>query len=289
MNRDFYEYYALFNLQPGASWHELKTAYRLQVRKWHPDRMPEDTSDRHRAEERTKSINRAYDELTRYYHVHGCLPLAQAPLPAIEATIRPDVAAHDSARPDTTPTKNTASEQKNFVSGTHRLLTVIGLGLAAYVLIRAAILSGDPAQSSAPTSSTRHSDPAADATTISPTFGFGSSLGEVYSAQGIPSRTEGDIWYYGTSKIYFANGTVIRWEENPSHPLNTRLHQNSKHQERPQQFSLGATKTEVRLIQGEPVRESQNVWDYGISRVYFEADRVVGWHESPIDPLKVRR
>lgn len=280
MSADFYEYYALLNIPPDATWRDLRTAYRSQMRKWHPDRFPEDSSDRERAEERTKSINYAYDQLARYHREHGQLPLTPT-----------HVTATESVSPDTTvtpapPTRPTSPTRSAFGSA-QRLFTLGGIGLAAYVLIRAGIMSGD----SDGTESTIDSQPPiphlnSNEPAVKPIFGYGSTLGEVYTAQGIPTHTAGDVWHYGNSKVYFTNGVVIRWEEHPLHPLNTR-HQPAP--QRPMYFTVGASKADVRAIQGDPVRESTNVWDYGISRVYFEAERVVGWHESPMDPLKIKR
>jgi len=278
MSADFHEYYALLNIPPRATWLDLKTAYRSQMRKWHPDRFPEHSDDRQRAEERTKSINFAYDQLVRYHQQHGVLPLTPT-TPAVASGADPGVSAPSHPRqPKNTP--------RSGFTGVQRLITLGGLGLAVYVLIRAAIMSGDttaPSTASEPAfHQPQHAEPP-----IKPIFGYGSTLGEVYAAQGIPSRTEGDVWYYGASKVYFTNGTVVHWDESISDPLNIR-HRPVPVQ-RPAHFSVGSTKTDVRAVQGEPVRESQNVWDYGISRVYFESERVVGWHESPMDPLKVKR
>ncbi len=277
MSADFHEYYALLDIPPGATWRDLKTAYRSQMRKWHPDRFPEHSSDRQRAEEQTKSINFAYDRLVRYHQEHGFLPLTPTK-PATTPSADPGFSHSTSPPREPTPRGGFASA--------HRLFTLGGLGLGAYILIRSAIMSVDTTES--PTASEpifrlpQQVEPPAK-----PIFGYGSTLGEVYAAQGIPTHTEGDVWYYGASKIHFTDGTVVQWEENPSNPLNTR-HQPVP-MPRPAQFSVGSTKADVRAIQGEPVRESQNVWDYGISRVYFESERVVGWHESAMDPLKVKR
>lgn len=287
MSADFYEYYVLLNIPPGATWRDLKSAYRSQMRKWHPDRFPEDSSDRQRAEERTKSINYAYDQLSRYHREHGQLPLT----PTQTVAPSPHVAATPSANPDVVASSSQPrqpSAKRPSFGGVQRLFTLGGLGLAAYVLIRAGIMSGDSDGTESTISSepaTPYSRPIEPAT--KPIFGYGSTLGEVYAAQGIPTHTAGDIWHYGNSKIYFANGVVTRWEEHPSHPLNTRHHTTPV--QRPMYFTVGASKADVRAVQGDPVRESQNVWDYGISRVYFEAERVVGWHESPMDPLKIKR
>lgn len=53
-------------------------------------------------------------------------------------------------------------------------------------------------------------------------------------------------------------------------------------------FGMGSSKNEVIRVQGRPMKETDDVWDYGASRVYFRDNRVVGWHSSPFDPLKVR-
>lgn len=60
--------------------------------------------------------------------------------------------------------------------------------------------------------------------------------------------------------------------------------------ESPRYFSMGSSKEEVRAIQGIPTRatDTDTVWTYGRSEVYFAGDRVVGWRIAPGYPLKVR-
>jgi hypothetical protein len=38
-----------------------------------------------------------------------------------------------------------------------------------------------------------------------------------------------------------------------------------------------------------PIMESENLWDYGISKVYFEDGKVTGWYSSPYNPLKLKK
>jgi hypothetical protein len=52
---------------------------------------------------------------------------------------------------------------------------------------------------------------------------------------------------------------------------------------------VGSTKEEVRELQGVPMSESDSVWSYGSSKVYFERDRVVRWEADPLHPLRVPR
>jgi hypothetical protein len=53
-------------------------------------------------------------------------------------------------------------------------------------------------------------------------------------------------------------------------------------------FTVGSTKDEVLTLQGTPTRFSERVWEYGLSRVYFDNGRVTRWDEWPRDPLKAR-
>ena len=50
-------------------------------------------------------------------------------------------------------------------------------------------------------------------------FGVGSTKDEVRAIQGAPIAETGNVWYYGSSKVYFENGYVVHWEESPMQPL----------------------------------------------------------------------
>lgn len=109
-------------------------------------------------------------------------------------------------------------------------------------------------------------------------FTFGCSISDVLDIQGIPSRTEGDTWYYGSSHVVFEHGIVVNWESLPSNPLRTIVRAN---------FTFGSPEAEVRKIQGEPLHETKEVWTYRISEVYFKEGKVAGWYNSVLDPLKI--
>ncbi len=47
-----------------------------------------------------------------------------------------------------------------------------------------------------------------------------------------------------------------------------------------ERFAMGATKEQVRAIQGKPTREEYDAWWYGRAVVYFRHDRVVGWQDA---------
>jgi len=56
------DYYEVLGLKKGASLSEIKEAYKLMVRKWHPDRYGDPIKKRE-AEKKMKQINRSYDIL----------------------------------------------------------------------------------------------------------------------------------------------------------------------------------------------------------------------------------
>lgn len=63
------------------------------------------------------------------------------------------------------------------------------------------------------------------ATRINPAtniFTVGSSKKDVRTAMGAPLFEYEDVWDYGTSKIYFRNNRVTRWENSPLRPLKAR-------------------------------------------------------------------
>lgn len=60
---DLDRYYEMFELEPEASPERVKQAYRDLVRIWHPDRFSHDPRLQHKAQERLKEINEAYERL----------------------------------------------------------------------------------------------------------------------------------------------------------------------------------------------------------------------------------
>lgn len=53
-------------------------------------------------------------------------------------------------------------------------------------------------------------------------------------------------------------------------------------------ITVGSTKHEVRTIQGPPTVETERLWEYRGSRVYFREGHVTGWDIWPGAPLQVR-
>lgn len=63
MRKDLQEYYEALGLTPGASPAEIKRAYRQLIQRWHPDHFKTGTFMQTTAEDMTKEINEAYEQL----------------------------------------------------------------------------------------------------------------------------------------------------------------------------------------------------------------------------------
>lgn len=288
MQREFLDDYRLLGLRPGAGWDELRAAYRERIRTWHPDRL-QNRHHRAEAEDRSKAINQAYRRLATYYRGHGRLPLAAA-------LAREDAVDHIAANAQEThepaDQRPDSGRLRSVLQQRGAIWTLIGIVLLTPYL--AALFVPAPERASIPAAAPVErgagpdGEPADAPTPEEHYFTVGSRLGEVIAVQGVPTRTEQDIWHYHTSRVYFRDGAVTHWESTSDHPLKARgdldpLHAAGGY------FARGSTKAEVRAIQGEPAHQTDNTWDYGVSRVFFENDRVVGWSESPVNPLRIHR
>ena len=60
--------YKILSVTADCSWEELRKIYRLQIKKWHPDRFKENTPSKIAAEEKIKAINVAFQQLSDYFH-----------------------------------------------------------------------------------------------------------------------------------------------------------------------------------------------------------------------------
>lgn len=280
----------------GASAKELKNKYRLLIKRWHPDRFHHDARLQKLAEEKMKDINQAYRDLAEYYEINGSLT-------------RPGPASPE--RPPQAPFQATPSVSIRTPVKPNAVLTRTAAAVAVLALASGAWLLTDEGGDNSPSGDSM-SIPALPNLADEPEqvlFTEGSPIGEVYAIQGVPTRVEGDTWHYGASKVHFIKGVVSKWENHPDQPLRAatmfptaqatqqaRTADTSLERTRraatapmPTVFSIGSSKEDVRMVQGAPSQERDATWDYGVSKVYFRGDRVSGWHESPLNPLKVRK
>lgn len=302
MSERYANNYRVLGIRSGASWKELRKAYKSLINIWHPDRFQQNIDQRKLAEEKTKEITQSYKELAEYYKKFGTLPGVTK---TTEKSVVEDVAPQNAQNAHPEPksqnvepaTTESAPAQEHEIQpskpGTRILVAV---ALAGIVFFAWQIMPGDrsdnlsqkkpPAESTVDTSKDEISNQHASAS--KKYFTFGTPLGKVYAIQGVPTKTEQDIWYYGKSKVYFAKGKVLCWEENTDNPLRVEITPEDGKMEA-MFFGEGSSKEQVLAVQGAPDRDAENVWDYGVSRVYFEKNRVKGWDESPFNPLRIKR
>jgi hypothetical protein len=291
---DYSRHYAVLGTTHSTDWEALRARYKRLIGQWHPDRFPADTTEKELAEEYSKQITIAYRTLELYYRDHGVLPpLEPATIAERTAGTAPRGAgAEPDSAPAAEPAATAAAEPPPTARAPARrrvLIVVSALVLGTYMIFRHAddqTSEGDTAVPGTEAAQVPATLPKArEASQESGGITVGSTLGEVYTIQGIPTLTQGDTWYYGKSSIRFGQGKVVSWTQHPDNPL--RIARDQPLELREGLFYLGSTKDEVRSIQGTPVSETETVWDYGPSRVYFEHNRVVRWEASPLQPLRV--
>lgn len=298
--QDFGNCYAILGVSTDTEWEVLRAHYRRLMRKWHPDRFAAGSAQQRLAEERSKQITAAYQALDKYRRDHGVLPPAGAAAMPLDEQ---GSAWGRSSESDGSGTADRfggrAQDAEAFTSPERGRWRWLGAVFTLAVLIAVLYLAvrnldmwfrkdgnqsdelmAEPADVQlAPRLEDRLGEQRGIAT--------GSTIGDVYAIQGIPSATLGNTWYYGKSQVHFFQGTVISWEEDPGYPL--RIARSQPAQVQDGKFKYGSTKDEVRAVQGTPVTETATVWDYGLSRVYFENNRVIRWEESPMQRLRVQR
>ena len=118
-------------------------------------------------------------------------------------------------------------------------------------------------------------------------FTVGSTKDDVLAIQGTPTEFFEDEFGYGFSKVYFSHGVVHSWHNSRVNPLKVRL-LFSANIARKEYFTVGSTKDDVLAIQGSPTDVSEDEFGYGFSKVYFSHGVVHTWHNSRVNPLKVR-
>ena len=67
MTDDLHDYYRTLEVEPGASWEDVKRSYRELVKVWHPDRFAHDPALERKAQTKLKQINLAFECLEEFY------------------------------------------------------------------------------------------------------------------------------------------------------------------------------------------------------------------------------
>lgn len=230
---DLLQCYQKLDLRPECGWKELQSGYRRLVQKWHPDRYQQHPDQQHLAAHRMLEINEAYGILAQYYRQHGQLPFET---PRRRAAAPDAGTAFEGRRvePDLDFDEHLHSLQLRMARG--RLFdflpwliiaSILALGyyyLTAYHEAASLDINVDERALIGDIDATPGTEPAHRPVPPpkSGYFTYGDPPGRVYEVQGVPTRTEGNLWLYGASEVYFENGVVSSWHNDPSHPLHVR-------------------------------------------------------------------
>lgn len=280
-------------LEPGAKASEVKQAYRGLVKKWHPDRHHlEPYESRALAEERFREIDEAYRRISKTWGKSS--PLR-----------RPAVRDFNTAKPSSTKIQEAFRFDRRPWSGALRLFAArptLCLAATAFILIflfpllskigpdktiRAPKkIKSHPPTENAPAAAGRLEAaippwalppalPKPKAAAPVSFFTLGSSVYEVLTIQGRPTRIQGDTWFYGLSEVHFTNQRVCGYN-NFDGSLRVKLAPAVHGGRSPDYITIGSTRQQVLLVQGTPARIEGNRWYYGFAELIFEDGFVTG-------------
>lgn len=261
----------VFGLSRDATQTEIKDAYRVLAKVWHPDRFQGDERLRLTAEEKLKEINSAYhllattpaEEPHRRSSVPGPQPERPQPTAAENSTPWPP------PRPITSHFAD-AFRLKRHAARIRVALTVFVLTVGAAWLVQRygrtlAYEFNIPIGTGASSTNQR----ASSAPEQSPKRAIGKTA---------PSN--GSAGTSNSAKAAHAKNTAA--SESPSLLVYPADEPGVPH------FTVGSTRSDVVKVQGTPTKIAGNVFKYGLSEVYFQDGRVQSWHTDPGSPLKAK-
>jgi len=243
--------YTTLGLTPDATFNEIQHAYRILVKRCHPDRFATNTDRQRQALEHFHAVTHAY------------------------AMLRAHQASADLPR-----------RHGGWWRQRVRALSWVGRGawcLGIAGLIVAGCYALQPTLRHAALSAPPPSLAGSLAQSVSPHayVTVGSTYDAVRAIQGTPAWATDRIWEYGGSRLYFKAGRVIGWDTWPGSPLKVQLLPATSIHPVPASFTVGSTKDEVLAVQGTPTRVTERLWEYGASRVFFTDGRVARWEVWP--------
>jgi hypothetical protein len=228
---NYSEFYTTLGVTPDTDWKTLRANYRRLIGRWHPDRFLADATRKELAEEHCRQITLAYQALRKYRREHGVLPLVVSESAIAETRSQKHGfgSMSDYPRPDSLADRTTEETADKMHAKRrperrhHKTIALAVLVAATYLYL----VDRDPDVATPRDNQATRPNPGTSTQSLSggqnPSdlggISIGSTLGEVYSIQGVPTLTQDDTWYYGKSQIRFYQGKVISWKEHPDNPL----------------------------------------------------------------------
>ncbi len=274
---DYHLCYRVLGLKAGCRWEQARYHYKLLSQRCHPDRFPEKSKARAAAEKKQRAINFAMRVISDYYRKYGRMPLPDRP-----KLRQPEPA---DIKVDLEESGKRASPDRG--RGKGRWFLVLVILVQAFLLGWLWLERGETRLETGNSTVAAGTPFQSEVMNRKPLrFGFGDPPEVVRLVQGEPTAIKGNNWYYGRSIVYFKDGRVAGWMNHVDFPLRTDAeHSVSEHQV----IRIGSTRNDVIRIQGEPLFKGESRWDYGPSYIEFQGDRVSGWHDSPLRPLRVEK
>jgi hypothetical protein len=258
------------DLDAGASEQQIRDAYRVLVKVWHPDRFEGDAKLKQAAEDKLKALNSAYILLTTK---------AAAARPQPRAQRRPATARRPKAR---------LQRRFHFPVGSLLKLGVLACGvLVAGILLVAmdSFLASDPTTGRIYTG-IRAGVEANFRQTVS---GLWSQAGQHLHALtpaksgSAPLAAEADPMEAAAQSAPpppQGSQSLHRREPGDAHPAPARLQP---------YITAGLTRDEVTAVLGTPTSSTENKLLYGGSELDFTAGKLIGWKIDPASmPIRVK-
>jgi hypothetical protein len=265
------------DLEMDATEAEIRRAYHLLVKVWHPDRFQTDQKLKDAAEQKLKEVNSAYEFLTSTSTERG--PWRPPSRPAAEAASQQPSPAAEPA-PAQSTTAGTTPDLKPYLTPrlrpwliAIRLLKVtfvaFTLLLARYIWIAFDI--PDPTNGQ-----------------LAKYYGYGKESlldGMKEPKQRFIEAVEQDLERLGLRKPAQPiplpapqTAAVPRPDRTPSPPRKVLPY-----------ITVGSTRDEVLAWQGTPTASSEDKLVYGKSELYFKNGAVTGWRIDPVSsPIRVK-
>lgn len=268
--------YVILGVFPDDSWATVRNAYQRQIRRWHPDRF-QNLSHQALAEEKTKELNYAYHELSSYHRRFSALP--------------PDGAPNHSARPrphakqelfseepvsqavenwGDTPSDYTESvaPRRSRFGGPAVVVTLLALTYLTWGGLWFTASEQEDLRLAAEIGTTKQgNEPSTQF------FGHQSDIGKSAVRGGNIGSSSNQGKPRTLSNERSVSGLLT------ARPILDSIPEGN--------FGRGSSKIDVLVTQGSPDKQTEHVWYYGTSRVYFRGGKVTGWYVSPASLLNV--
>lgn len=263
--------YSILGVFQDDDWETVRSAYKRQIRRWHPDRF-QNLDQRKIAEDKCKEINISYQMLDDYYQKFGALPpenesRLNVSAPAGDARYEPNDHADSKPEPysGTGQDRDTASSPPEPARRSYMgILLAVTIITTGYMLSEPLFIDHDGV---AQTGSANNNMVDSGLSATNP------------ESPAVPATTSSDGAARETRPAEWQNNT-----KNPEHEPGLSVATG-----RLPYLTRGSTKQDVLAIQGRPLRETDTTWDYGLSRINFQHGKVIDWYENPMNPLIVQR